>query len=163
VEAVMVVLLALLAGSVLVVALVVRALRRRVRLRRGPIVPLTWAISPARPAMLHRRLRDIDQGVTRLVPPARRFPRRPARLPSEQLALEVGDAARRVDARLRAAAALPASVRKPELAAVEVEVRELEDAIARLAALVERPGPEAHVVAERVRRFDAALAHLDAR
>jgi hypothetical protein len=26
-----------------------------------------------------------------------------------------------------------------------------------------RSGPEAHAVAERVRRFDAALAHLDAR
>jgi hypothetical protein len=113
--------------------------------------------------MLHRRLRDIDQGVARLVPPARRFPRRPARLPSELLALDVGGAARRVDARLRAAAGLPASVRKPELAAVEVEVRELEDALARLAALVERPGLEAHLVAERVRRFDAALAHLDGR
>jgi hypothetical protein len=163
VEAVVVLLLALFAGSVLGVALFVGALRRRVRLRRGPVVPLLWGVSPARPAVLHRRLRRIDQGVARLVPSSGRRFRRPARLPSELLALEVGDAARRVDTRLRAAAGLPVSVRQAELTSVEVEVRELEDAVSRLAALVVRSGPEAHAVAERVRRFDAALGHLDAR
>jgi hypothetical protein len=84
-------------GAIMFTATVVvgvHLLRKRVRLAKGPRVPLRWAVSTSQAARLHRRLRRVDGLAASLIPARRR--RRTVLLPSQEFAGSVRHAARRL-------------------------------------------------------------------
>ncbi len=118
-----------LAAVALSVALVMRALIRanRVAPGRRSTAPLTWLVSPRLPARLHRRLRRavaVSDFAVRTVAPAA--------VPLRDVASELTTRAASLDDWLVAADGLHPLARRPRLAQLTAEVREIERSSARL-------------------------------
>lgn len=162
-----------IALSSVALGLVLWRLGRRNRLHPGSptAAPVTWLVSPARPARLHRRLRAAVQTASFRAPGRGR-----RKLPTaavDELVAELLREAVAVDAQLLVAARASRRVRARLLGVSEAQVGQLERLAARLAVLVSasaRPGgaPAAaaiHALEERLDALEAArqeIADLEA-
>jgi hypothetical protein len=162
------------------VGVVVHRLRRANRVapdRRSP-APTTWLWSFRRSALLHRRLRGVcEMAVQASVPASGPTPRRPWRRqpdvpsPLERVAADLIERAVAVDDQLVAADRLAGRWRRAALSRIESEIRELELAASRLAALsatlrrqLEHAGalPPTADIGHQLDAVEAALAELRA-
>ncbi len=137
-----------------------RFVRGKVRLPGGPRVPLRWAVSPRAHAHLHRRLRRLDRAAAALTPRRRR--RRTPALPSHELARQVRDAARTLDAELVHLSRLHPSARRTHLTRVRADVVHLERSTAQLHTLVAPTPTDVAGLATQVDTFAATFHELDA-
>lgn len=148
------------AGTGAVVVAGLRIVRRKVRLAGGPRVPLRWAVSPRAHAHLHRRLRRVDQAAAVLTPRRRR--RRTTPLPSQELATQVRDAARALDAELVHVARLHPTARRPHLERIRTNVAHLERSTAQLHAVAAPARPhDVTELAAQVTTFTDTYRELD--
>lgn len=118
-----------LATMALSVALLMRALIRanRVAPGRRSAAPLTWLVSPGYPARLHRRLRRAVAVCNFAVGTVA-----PAAVPLRDVASELTARAASLDDWIVAAQGLHTLARRPRLAQLTAEVREIETSAARL-------------------------------
>lgn len=162
----------LVAGAAFVVT---RSLRRanRVGPRRAGPVPLAWLWSPGYAAMLHRRLRYACQVAAEVGAslPSSRLHRRQTGAAGDgiaELAREVVGEAIRLDRQLVAANRMASGMsRTSALAALEQQVRVVEDAAARVNRLARRraqlsgvSGVSSLSLTERISAMEAALGEL---
>lgn len=135
--------------------------------------PVTWLVSPARPAQLHRRLRNA-------VAPGHQPPRKRAEAPTPgslpALRRDLEDQAVTVDHHLVQVANRPRAYRRHELVALDVQVRQVEALSQRVRQLEfhssanpppgARPIPqtdtELHRLAQSVQHHEQAFAELNA-
>ena len=139
----------------------VHLLRKRVRLSKGPRVPLRWALSTSQPARLHRRLRRLDGVAASLIPQQRRR-RTVVLLPSQEYAGTVRQAARRLDAALLAASRVSPEVRRTQLPTLRSGVQELELSVVQLQSVARTPAPDWRSSADRIGLFAESFHQLGA-
>jgi hypothetical protein len=147
-------------GAIMFTATVVvgvHLLRKRVRLAKGPRVPLRWAVSTSQAARLHRRLRRVDGMAASLVPPRRR---RTVLLPSQEFAGSVRQAARRLDAQLLVAARVSATVRRTQLPLLQSGVHDLEISVMQLQSVARMPEADWRSPVERIGLFTESFHNL---
>jgi hypothetical protein len=147
-------------GAIMFTATVVvgvHLLRKRVRLAKGPRVPLRWAVSTSQAARLHRRLRRVD-GLAASLIPARR--RRTVLLPSQEFAGSVRHAARRLDAQLLVAARVSPTVRRTQLPLLQSGVQDLEFSVMQLQSVVRTPPADWQSPVERIGLFTESFHNL---
>ncbi len=136
----------------------VHLLRKRVRLAKGPRVPLRWAVSTSQAARLHRRLRRVDGLAASLIPPRRR--RRTVLLPSQEFAGSVRHAARRLDAQLLVVARVSQTVRRTQLPVLQSGVQDLEISVMQLQSVVRTPAADWQSPVERIGLFTESFHNL---
>jgi len=154
------------------------SLRRANRLLPGhgtTSPPLRWLWSPSAGAALHRRLRAACQLVGSLAGPV--APRRRARRPSARQVDGIADLARDVlqeavilDRQVVAASYYRGADRADAMAALDHQVRAVEDAARRVhqlahrrAQLAQLPAPGTLSLDQRIAAMEAALGELTAR
>lgn len=144
----------LLTGAAAAVVLWRLRRRNRVHAAAPAVAPLSWLVSPGRPARLHRRL----QGAARTAQhrPGRGRRRRTSAAPGDELLDQLLDAAVALDRQLVVAARAPWSVRPGLLAAAERQVVRLEVLAGRLAVLASSEAvPASARLGELEERLDA--------
>jgi hypothetical protein len=137
----------------------VHLLRRRVRLAKGPRVPLRWAVSTSHAARLHRRLRRVD-GLAASLQPQRRRRRTVVLLPSQEYAGSVRQVARRLDAELLVASRVSPAARRTRLPVLQSGVQELEVSMLQLQSVVRTPTAEWQSPVERIGLFTESFHNL---